>query len=206
MDGHLIDRASRSLATASSRRQIFKVAGGAAAAGVLAVSGVQETSAVRTNQVKNLKISGVNSAGKRIFVGKFDIERFAVDGNQLVAVGTLNGQLTRNNRVRRVEDKVVRIPVTSVNGQNLAALGQNGAGVSAQAVCEILTLTLGPLDLNLLGLRVQLNRINLRITAITGSLLGDLLCAVANLLSGGPLANLLSQLAGLLNQILGALG
>lgn len=208
MDGHLIDRVSRSLATESSRRQIFKVVGGGAAVGALAISGLRETAAAPKNRVKNIKVSGVNSAGKKVFVGRLDIDRFAVDGNKLFAVGTLNGRLTRNNRPRQVENKTVRIPVEALNGQDLATIGQNGAraGVSGQAVCNVLTLTLGPLDLNLLGLRVQLNQINLRITAITGSLLGDLLCAVANLLSGGPLANLLNQLSGLLNQILGALG
>ena len=39
-----------------------------------------------------------------------------------------------------------------------------------------------------------------------GQLLGNLLCAVAGLLDGGPLAGLLGQLVGLLNQILDQLG
>ena len=38
-----------------------------------------------------------------------------------------------------------------------------------------------------------------------GNLLGNLLCAVAGLLDGGPLAGLLGQLQTLLNQILAAL-
>lgn len=74
--------------------------------------------------------------------------------------------------------------------------------------CQILTLTLGPLDLNLLGLAIHLNQVVLTITAVpgAGNLLGNLLCAVANLLNpGGPLSNLLNQLAGLINQILAAL-
>jgi len=76
-----------------------------------------------------------------------------------------------------------------------------------QATCEILTLELGPLDLNLLGLRIQLDRVVLEITAQQGGgLLGDLLCAVANLLNGtGGLGGLLNQLVGLLDQILGQL-
>ena len=50
-------------------------------------------------------------------------------------------------------------------------------------MCNVLNLTLGPLDLNLLGLRVQLNQVVLNITAIPGGgLLGDLLCGLA----GGP--------------------
>ena len=76
--------------------------------------------------------------------------------------------------------------------------------------CEILTLTLGPLDLNLLGLTVHLNQVVLNITAVpgAGNLLGNLLCAVANLLgTGGSLGvPLLGQLTTLLNQILLVLG
>jgi hypothetical protein len=74
--------------------------------------------------------------------------------------------------------------------------------------CTILDLTLGPLDLNLLGLRIQLNQVHLLITGVTGAgnLLGNLLCGVASLLNGGgPLSTLLSNLENLLNQILGAL-
>lgn len=70
----------------------------------------------------------------------------------------------------------------------------------AQAVCPILHLILGPLNLDLLGLNVDLSRVVLDITADpTGGLLGNLLCAVANLL-GNP-----SGLTALLNDILGAL-
>jgi hypothetical protein len=63
-------------------------------------------------------------------------------------------------------------------------------------VCPILHLDLGPLDLNLLGLRVQLNQVVLDITAIPGpgNLLGNLLCAVAGLLDGGAAGNLLGNL------------
>jgi hypothetical protein len=69
-----------------------------------------------------------------------------------------------------------------------------------QASCEILHLELGPLDLSLLGLMVHLDRIVLDITAQPGpgNLLGNLLCAVANLLNNngplGPIANLLNQI------------
>jgi hypothetical protein len=49
---------------------------------------------------------------------------------------------------------------------------------------------------------VHLDRIVLDITAEQGALLGDLLCAIANLLNGGS-AN---ALARLLNQVLNLLG
>ena len=63
---------------------------------------------------------------------------------------------------------------------------------------------LGPLDLNILGLEIHLNRVVLDIIATTGAgnLLGNLLCQVAGLLDG---VGLLSQISALLNQILAAL-
>jgi hypothetical protein len=73
------------------------------------------------------------------------------------------------------------------------------------ASCQILNLVLGPLHLNLLGLVVNLNQVHLTITAVQGpgNLLGNLLCAIANLLNGG--APDLGTLSTLLNRLLGAL-
>ena len=67
---------------------------------------------------------------------------------------------------------------------------------------KILNLTLAPIDLNLLGLRVRTSRIDLRIEAIPGGgLLGDLLCGITNLLNpaaGTPLATITQLLNALL--------
>jgi hypothetical protein len=74
----------------------------------------------------------------------------------------------------------------------------------AAGSCPILHLELGPLDLNLLGLLVHLDKVVLDITAQSGpgNLLGNLLCAVAHLLdsnaSGNALANLLNRILSLL--------
>ena len=72
-------------------------------------------------------------------------------------------------------------------------------------VCPILHLELGPLDLNLLGLRVQLNQVVLDVDAIPGpgNLLGNLLCAIAGLLDGSA-SNAI--LANLLTAVLRAVG
>src|SRR5215213_6348796 len=75
--------------------------------------------------------------------------------------------------------------------------------LGASGSCTILHLELGPLDLNLLGLMVHLDRVVLDITAQSGSgnLLGNLLCAVAHLLDDGPFNTILADLTDLLNQI-----
>ena len=71
-----------------------------------------------------------------------------------------------------------------------AVLTPSGDATAAQAgSCQVLRLVLGPLDLNLLGLVVQLygagpnQPVTLTITATPGGgVLGDLFCSV----SGGP--------------------
>jgi hypothetical protein len=75
--------------------------------------------------------------------------------------------------------------------------------LDASGTCQILHLELGPLDLDVLGLVVHLDRVVLDITAQSGSgnLLGNLLCAVAGLLDNNPLDAILAELTGLLNNI-----
>jgi hypothetical protein len=125
------------------------------------------------------------------FVGSLNIQRFALDNNnQIVAVGTLTGTLT---------DSLGNVLGSIVNTISLI-LNQ----AATRATCEILHLELGPLDLNLLGLVVHLNKVVLDISAQAGpgDLLGNLLCSVAHLLDqGGALQNLVN----LLNQILALL-
>jgi len=72
-----------------------------------------------------------------------------------------------------------------------------------QATCQVLNLTLGPLDLSLLGLNVHLDQVHLVITATPGGgILGDLLCSLA----GGPgVPGTLDQVIALLQQIIGIL-
>ncbi|HEX6505657.1 MAG TPA: hypothetical protein VF011_20615 [Terriglobales bacterium] len=76
---------------------------------------------------------------------------------------------------------------------------------AAATTCPILNLTIGPINLNLLGLVVRTNTIHLSITAVEapGNLLGNLLCAVANLLNQVPPP--LNQIVTLLNEILAQL-
>ena len=134
----------------------------------------------------SVPVAGTTSKGGK-FTGNFAIKEFKVVNDQIVAVGTLTG--TIRNGVGNVIGtflKTVQMVVT-IRG----------------ASCDILHLELGPLDLDLLGLQVHLDKIVLDIDADpTGGLLGSLLCAVANLLNtGGPLADIVS----LLNQILALL-
>jgi hypothetical protein len=120
--------------------------------------------------------------GVEVFNGTFEITRFISRNGELLASGLLTGTLNG-----LPVNQIVQIPVTDATGS-----------------CQILHLELGPIDLNLLGLMVHLDQVVLDITAQSGpgNLLGNLLCAVANLLNGG---NPLTSLTQLLNRILGQL-
>ena len=124
------------------------------------------------------------------FVGSLNLRRFAQANNQIVAVGTLTGTLT--NSAGTVLGSIVQTVSLILNA------------AATQASCQILHLELGPLDLNLLGLVVHLDRVVLDITAVPGpgNLLGNLLCAIANLLNNG---GTLQQIISLLNQIIAVL-
>jgi len=87
------------------------------------------------------------------------------------------------------------------SNQPLAATTTDAGGGN----CPILNLVLGPIHLNVLGLTVTTNQIHLNITAVpgAGNLLGNLLCAVANLLNQSPAP--LSNIGALLTEILNSL-
>jgi hypothetical protein len=131
-------------------------------------------------------VTGTTTRGGK-FTGNFNVRQFGVVNNQIVAIGTLTGTILSG--VGNVLGTVLRTISMVVTFQG--------------ATCDILHLELGPLDLDLLGLQVHLDKIVLDIDADpTGGLLGALLCAIANLLNtSGPLA----EIASLLNQILALL-
>lgn len=121
----------------------------------------------------------------------FTVQSFAAQGNQLVAQGVLNGTITSaTGTVTQVTNQSASLPVSGIT-----------------ASCPILSLTLGPLNLNILGLDITLNQVVLNIVAIpgNGNLLGNLLCDIANLLNGNSLSSILNTLITDLNLILSKL-
>lgn len=139
----------------------------------------------------------VTSADQGTFTGTFNIAKFAVQDGTVVASGALSGTLVDENGVSTSIFRTATIPV-------ILPQGARGAQAAAGLECDILHLELGPLDLDLLGLVVHLDRVVLDITAVpgAGNLLGNLLCAITGLLDGSNLG----RLALLLNQLLDVLG
>ena len=128
------------------------------------------------------------NAAVRTVVGSFTPRKFVTKSGKLWAVGKLN-VVTRGpgKDLHRVKYGVA-LPVKRGSVANVGTFGSGSRVPSAAAVgsCDVLNLVLGPLDLNLLGLKVHLDKVVLDITAVAGAgnLLGNLLCAVAGLLDG----------------------
>jgi hypothetical protein len=147
-------------------------------------------------------VVGRTSDGGKV-TGSFTPTRFVQRDGVLWAKGFLQGKITDADGSTTRFSGIKKMPVKKINGQPAT----DARTASRAAACDILNLVLGPLDLNILGLEIHLQRVVLDIVAVAGAgqLLGNLLCAVAGLLDGSPLAGLLGQLATLLNQILAAL-
>jgi hypothetical protein len=90
------------------------------------------------------------------------ITSFSAQNGRLVANGTVTARLAGSGEVVRDAAPV-----------RFRAFQQNGAR------CDVLTLRLAPLTLELLGVRVQTSTINLELYGRRGALLGDLVCALS---------------------------
>jgi hypothetical protein len=139
-------------------------------------------------------MSGTVAKGGKAFKGKqfkgtYTIEKFVSSGGKLYSVGTLKGKAGS----KKINKSNVRVPATAANS---AAAGSSQAHSSqvpplplpplpAGNACSILSLNLGPINLNVLGLVIRTNEIQLRIDAVQGpgNLLGNLLCSLSDLLN-----------------------
>ena len=189
--------------------RMFKAATAAMlACGLLALGGTSIASAqdgpARLTQV--VPISGKSTKGNKQFSGTYTIERFVAKGGKIYSVGTVTGKLGS----KKVTKENVRLPATVANASAPAKASQVPPlplpPLPAGNACSILSLDLGPINLNVLGLVVRTNQIQLRIDAVQGpgNLLGNLLCGITGILNpSGALANTpLGQLAQILNALL----
>ena len=167
-----------------------------------ATSALAQGATNRTTNRLEVPVSGI-AQGVGTVAGKVGITRFVHQDGQIFAIGQLVGTVSDSNgKYVRTVVSTVTMKVTKAPADAAAACSDEASAV--QARCDVLNLVLGPLDLNLLGLVIQLDTVVLDIFAVPGpgNLLGYLLCAIVGLFDGlsiGPL------LANLLNQLLGAL-
>ena len=129
----------------------------------------------------------------------------------ITSVSLVNGALVATGTATAtIHGQTTTVPFSAPVDISLA---QNQPGT----ICPVLDLTLGPINLNLLGLVVQTSPICLTITATEGGgLLGDLLCSLGQALAGGAtlqqalaaspdLNALLGGITNLLNEAVGRL-
>jgi hypothetical protein len=175
-------------------------------------------------------VSGTLQDGTGKVAGLFNVTKFKKQDGKLVAVGKFTGTITDAAGTVTPVSKKIAMPLATepVAGAEKPSAADKHAGVANQLSpetqdqlapdapqaaaalsCQILDLVLGPLDLDLLGLKVHLDTVHLNITAQggPGNLLGNLLCAVAGLLDGSTgLNGILNGIVTLLNQLLAVLG
>jgi hypothetical protein len=114
----------------------------------------------------------------------FAVNKFVVRGKKLVAVGNVIGTFTSAEGT-----KVVRQPFASPVRKVTIRRVQSAQRVAR--ICDILSLDLAGLRLELLGLIIELDRVVLTIKADSnGGLLGSLLCGLAGPGRGGLLSTL----------------
>lgn len=105
---------------------------------------------------------------------RFTITRFVKRGNRLFAVGAA---ITQFKPAAGAPENLTAATVRKAFTARVKGLRRFS---SAQRICPVLDLTLGPLDLRLLGLIVHLDKVHLTITADSeGGVLGSLFCSIA---------------------------
>jgi hypothetical protein len=132
----------------------------------------------------NLRIFAVRRGEGSGILGRL----FCALSRSTVRLGRGAGAAQANKVVRALNTRLEDRPMRAFRASAVIA-GDEGASAAQAGTCQVLSLVLGPLDLNLLGLVVQLygdNRrspVTLTITATQGGgVLGDLFCG----LGGGP--------------------
>src|SRR3954454_18087728 len=148
----------------TSRRNIFSTLTlGTSVAAITTATAVTAKAAPTTQSLTTTINTFTSGAGGGGFLGTLTVNSFTRSTNGVLsAVATLAGDvLNATGGVTGSISQLITVPV-QVTGS-----------------CQILSLTLGPLHLELLGLVVDLNQVVLTITAVpgNGNLLGNLLCA-----------------------------
>ena len=164
-------------------------------AGAAVAAPKKASSASALVQVITTQTDAQGNAKQVVIAGTFTPTSFQAANGVLTVVGNVTG-ITGTD------------PTTGATTTLPDQMGVSALVTNVDPSCSILDLTLGPLNLNLLGLVVTLNQVHLTITAVpgAGNLLGNLLCAVANLLNGtGSASTIIGSLVTLLNDILAAL-
>ena len=178
----------------------FKVANGKSTANGFATA-VLTDNAGRTTRIKQPVTLAVKQGGSCRILGlvldQLDLKLLGLN----VHLDKVNLQITGHKRGGVLGSLFCKLAQTRVKKTQVAAARALTARAQRRAIrpiafsvplravaaqspsptCQVLTLVLGPLNLDLLGLVVDLNKVNLAITATRGQgALGDLFCQLAD--------------------------
>jgi hypothetical protein len=161
----------------------------------------RESDAARRNTGKFISTPVQGTINGIAFTAEYRITEFVHENNKaLFAVATLNNIVGEGlpSAVAGLAGQQIMVPVQLPEGDARAS-------ATGRTTCDVLFLDLGPLNLDLLGLQVNLAEVVLEIVAEAGggNLLGNLLCAVTSLLD--PVAAI-AAIAELLNNIIDLIG
>jgi len=106
---------------------------------------------------------------------RLTVKRFVRRGHRLYAIGTAFAKFKPSGQNPQ------GLPTKTVKRAFTARVLKTKRIAVAKRICPVLDLTLAPLDLNLLGLMIHLDRVHLTITAKSnGGILGSLICGLSN--------------------------
>jgi hypothetical protein len=127
-------------------------------------------------------VTGVADLGG-MFSGAFIVERFAQQGNGVVAMGTVTGALIVNGTVRNL---VVQTALPVDVSASRARLNTDAA--LARASCDVLHVELGSASINVLGSTLGFNPIAFDITAATTAVAAGTTSSTGNTATGNTAA------------------
>lgn len=164
------------------------------------------------------------SAKGATFKGSIAVTKFEARGTEIVAIGFISGTLTHRNRiVGTALVGEVAVPVTVKAGgfaviNGIAAerpqlrsvafspanTGRGGLTMMQAAACPVVDIVLGPFTVNVLGVDLTLQPVEIDLVGEPGTPLGDLVCQVNELI--GNVAGLVGVLNTILNLLILLLG
>jgi hypothetical protein len=154
-------------------RKLFVAVTTLAAVVTLAFAAVATATSSATQAPQSPTTAGTTTQVGAVNV-QLQIKRFVKRNGRLYAVGTAIGRFNPSGANPQFNQTGTDRSAFVVRVKKLRQL------TSAQRICPILDLRLGPLTLNLLGLIVHLDETHLTITADSnGGLLGSLLCSLS---------------------------
>lgn len=180
-----------------------------------------DTAAQTTSSLKLAVTGTAPLAGT--FDGTLAVNRFETRGNQIVAIAFVSGTLTqRNGTVGTALVGEIAVPltvraggVTAVKSSSTSqpqlrriAFARNAATPELALVqataCPVVDLVLGPFDVNVLGVDVAIQPVDIQLVGEEGTPLGSLVCQVNALI--GNVAGLVGVVNGILNLLISLLG